>query len=75
MNKERINGAVDQTVGGAKRKFGEITGNTGQKAEGALQEFKGKTESAIGKLKDAVHDAKNNMDSPAQPPLADAYKR
>ena len=75
MNKDRINGAVDETVGRAKRKLGEVTGNPGQQVEGALQELKGKAETAAGKLEDAVHNAQNRKDGPTQPPVADAYKR
>jgi uncharacterized protein YjbJ (UPF0337 family) len=55
MNKQRIDGAIDQTVGSAKSKFGNLTGNTGTQVEGAVQQVKGKVESAVGKLKDQLN--------------------
>jgi len=52
MNKQRIQGAIDQAVGGAKSEIGKMTGNLGTQVEGAAQQVKGKAESAVGKLKD-----------------------
>ena len=45
-------------VGTAKQKAGSLTGNTKLQVEGAVQQVKGKLETAWGKTKDAVHDAK-----------------
>ncbi len=54
MNEQRINGAVDEVVGSAKRHIGNLTGDTRTEVEGAAQQVKGKVETAVGKLKDAV---------------------
>jgi uncharacterized protein YjbJ (UPF0337 family) len=53
MDKQRVKGAVDEVVGSAKRHVGGWTGNTQTQAEGAAQQFKGKVETAVGKVKDA----------------------
>ena len=58
MDKQRVKGAVDQTVGSAKRAVGGLTGNRSTQAEGMVQQGKGKVETAVGKLKDKVRDAK-----------------
>ena len=52
MNKQKIQGAVDQAVGSGKSHIGNLTGNTGTQVEGALQQIKGKIESAVGEFKD-----------------------
>jgi len=58
MNKDRAKGTIDEMVGSAKQRAGGITGNTRLRVEGAVQQVKGKLETAWGKTKDAVHDAK-----------------
>lgn len=60
MNKDRVNGTIDEVVGSTKRKAGELTGNTKLQVEGMAQQVKGKVENALGKTKDAVHDALQN---------------
>lgn len=57
MNKDRVKGTIDEAAGLAKRKAGELMGNTQLEVEGVVQEVKGKVENAWGKAKDAVHDA------------------
>ena len=57
MNSDRIKGTIDEAAGTAKRKVGDLTGNTQLEIEGALQQVKGKVENAWGKAKDAVEDA------------------
>jgi uncharacterized protein YjbJ (UPF0337 family) len=52
MNKQRVQGAVDQVVGSAKRHVGNLTGDTRTEVEGAAQQIKGKVETAVGKVKD-----------------------
>jgi len=52
MNKQKIDGAIDQAVGSAKSAIGRLTGNLGTQAGGAAQQIKGKVESAVGELKD-----------------------
>lgn len=60
MNKNRVNGTVDELVGSAKRKAGSITHNTHLHVEGIAQQGKGKVESALGKVQEAIKDAAGN---------------
>jgi uncharacterized protein YjbJ (UPF0337 family) len=64
MNEQRVKGAVDEVVGSAKRHVGNLTGNPKTQVEGAAQQVKGKVETAVGKLKDATHDAQVNQQPP-----------
>jgi uncharacterized protein YjbJ (UPF0337 family) len=57
MNKDQVKGIIDEVAGSAKRKAGELTGNTQLQVEGMVQQVKGKVENAWGKAKDAVDDA------------------
>jgi uncharacterized protein YjbJ (UPF0337 family) len=57
MNKDQAKGTLDEMVGAAKQKAGKLTGNTELRVEGAVQQVKGKLETAWGKTKEAVHDA------------------
>jgi uncharacterized protein YjbJ (UPF0337 family) len=54
--KDRAKGAVDETVGKAKRALGDATDNPKLKAEGDIQEAKGDAETALGKVKGALKD-------------------
>ena len=57
MNQDQIRGKIDEAVGSAKRKVGELTDNPKLKVEGMVQQVKGKVESAWGKAKESVIDA------------------
>jgi uncharacterized protein YjbJ (UPF0337 family) len=57
MNKNRLNGTLDQVMGSAKRKAGKWTGNTRLQLEGLAQQVKGKLENALGKIEDRADDA------------------
>jgi len=57
MNKNRMNGTIDQVVGTAKRKAGSLTSNTKLEVAGIVQQAKGKVESAFGSAQDAVGEA------------------
>jgi uncharacterized protein YjbJ (UPF0337 family) len=57
MDKDRIKGKIDEVAGSAKRKVGDLTGNTELQVEGIVQQAKGKVENAWGKAKDIVRDA------------------
>ena len=62
MDKDRVKGAVDDTVGRAKRQVGEWTDNPNlQGVEGAAQQVKGKAEKVVGNVKDAAREAGNEM--------------
>jgi uncharacterized protein YjbJ (UPF0337 family) len=62
LNKNRVNGTIDEVVGSAKRKAGELTGNTKLQVKGIAQQVKGKVENAWGKATDAVQEASQNTD-------------
>jgi uncharacterized protein YjbJ (UPF0337 family) len=57
MNKDRVKGTIDEVVGGAKRKAGELTGDAQLQVEGMVQQVKGKVENVVGKTRDAIHEA------------------
>lgn len=57
MNKDRAKGTIDEMVGSAKRKAGDLTGNTRLEMEGMAQQAKGKVENAWGKIEEVVNDA------------------
>ena len=69
MNNNRVKGTLDEVVGIAKQKTGELTGNAQLQIEGIAQQVKGKVESAWGQAKDAVRAA--NEEAAAQPPPHD----
>lgn len=62
MNKNRVNGTIDEVVGSTRRKAGELTGNTRLQAKGMAQQVKGKVENAWGKATDAVQKATENTE-------------
>jgi uncharacterized protein YjbJ (UPF0337 family) len=62
MDKETVKGAVNDAAGRAKRQVGEWTGDTDAQVEGTLQQAKGKAQKAVGNIKDAARDAKDEMD-------------
>jgi len=64
MNKERVNGAVDEVVGTVKRMVGESTGDLKEDVEGTVQQMKGEAETAEGKLEDAAKDAHERAVAP-----------
>ena len=51
MNKDRVQGTIDQVVGSAKRKVGDLTGNTQLQVKGVAQQVKGNLENALGKAR------------------------
>lgn len=60
MDKDRVQGTVDDAAGRAKRQVGEWTGDANAQAEGAAQQIKGKAEKFVGNVKDAARDANEN---------------
>jgi uncharacterized protein YjbJ (UPF0337 family) len=57
MDKDRVEGKMDDVKGRVKRQVGEWTGDEDTQAEGAADQAKGKVQNAWGKLKDAGRDA------------------
>ncbi|MGA2808896.1 MAG: CsbD family protein [Terracidiphilus sp.] len=62
MNKDRVIGTMDQVVGRAKRKAGELTGDTRLQVAGMVQQVNGQVENAWGLAKDLVRDSKEGAD-------------
>lgn len=61
MDKDRIEGKMDDIKGRVKRQVGEWTGDENAQAEGAADQAKGKTQNAFGKAKDAIRDAADDL--------------
>jgi|HubBroStandDraft_1064217.scaffolds.fasta_scaffold630618_2 uncharacterized protein YjbJ (UPF0337 family) len=61
MDKDRVVGTINDVVGGAKRKIGNLTGDTQTEVEGAVQQVKGKVQNTWGKVKDAARDAQDSI--------------
>ncbi|MGC1463006.1 MAG: CsbD family protein [Terracidiphilus sp.] len=57
MNKGQLKGIIDEVAGNAKRRAGELTGNTQLQVEGMVQQVKGKAEHVWGNAKVVVDDA------------------
>jgi len=57
MDKDKVKGTIDDTVGRAKRQIGEWTNDPKLQVEGTAQQIKGKVEKISGNVKDAVRDA------------------
>lgn len=57
MDKDRIEGKLEDVKGRVKRQVGEWTGDEKTQAEGAADQVKGKIQNAWGKVKDAGRDA------------------
>ncbi len=62
MNKNQMNGTVDELVGCAKRKAGSITHNAQFQVEGVAQQRKGQIERALGNAQDAIKNAAGNAE-------------
>jgi uncharacterized protein YjbJ (UPF0337 family) len=69
MDKDRVVGTINDVVGGAKRKVGNLTGDTRTQVEGAVQQAKGKVQNAWGKVKDAARDAQDSVKASHQSSL------
>jgi uncharacterized protein YjbJ (UPF0337 family) len=61
MDKDRVEGKMDDVKGRIKRQVGEWTGDENAQAEGAADQAKGKAQNAWGKIKDAGRDAVDNV--------------
>ena len=60
MDKDRVKGAMNDAAGRVKRQVGEWTGDTKAQVEGTAQQIKGKTQKAVGEVKDAARDAQSD---------------
>ena len=57
VDKNRVEGAIDQAKGAIKEGAGKLFGDQKLEAEGKADKVAGKAESAVGGAKDAVRDA------------------
>lgn len=58
-DQDRIEGTAKNMGGEIKEGVGKITGDEKLKAEGRMDQVEGKTQNAVGGMKDAVRDAKH----------------
>jgi uncharacterized protein YjbJ (UPF0337 family) len=56
MDKDRIQGGIDQAKGKVKEGVGKLTGDQKTEAEGKVDQAKGKVENAIGGAKDKLRE-------------------
>jgi uncharacterized protein YjbJ (UPF0337 family) len=56
MDKDRVEGKLEDIKGRVKRQVGEWTGDEQTQSEGAAEQAKGKIQNAWGKVKDAGRD-------------------
>jgi uncharacterized protein YjbJ (UPF0337 family) len=54
MNKDRIQGSVEQAKGKVKEVAGKATGDAKLESEGKAQKIAGKIQNAVGGFKDAL---------------------
>jgi uncharacterized protein YjbJ (UPF0337 family) len=57
MDKDRIKGKLNDVKGRVERQVGEWTGDEDAQAKGTADQIKGKTQNAVGKMKDAGREA------------------
>jgi uncharacterized protein YjbJ (UPF0337 family) len=57
IDKDRIEGSVEEAKGKAKEVAGKATGDQKLEAEGKTQKIAGKAQNAFGSAKDAVKEA------------------
>ena len=60
MNKDRIQGSAEQAKGKIKETVGKATGDAKLQSEGKTDQIAGKTQNAIGGIKDVVKEALDN---------------
>ena len=60
MNKDRVEGSIEQAKGKVKEVAGKAVGDSKLEAEGKGQQVAGKVQNAVGGFKDAVKDAVNH---------------
>jgi uncharacterized protein YjbJ (UPF0337 family) len=75
MNRDQVKGAANDAAGRAKRQVGEWTGDTNAKVAGAVQQIKGKTQKALGNLKEAAKDAKAEAEREQERQREDEWQR
>jgi uncharacterized protein YjbJ (UPF0337 family) len=75
MNSDKVKGSVDDAAGRVKRQVGEWTGDSQSQVEGAAQQLKGKTEKAVGNLRDALHNTGTDHEVEKETDMDDSSNR
>ena len=57
MNKDQVNGRMEQAKGAVKEAAGKVVGNDKLEAEGKVDKAAGKTQATYGDVKEDVKDA------------------
>jgi uncharacterized protein YjbJ (UPF0337 family) len=63
---DKVKGASNEAIGGAKRGVGHAIGSDRLEAEGVAQQIKGKVQKAVGDAKNAAKEAAEQIDDAAQ---------
>lgn len=66
MDKDRIEGKVDDIKGRVKRQAGEWTGDSELQAEGTMDQAKGKVQNTWGQMKDKAREALDEQNDQAE---------
>jgi uncharacterized protein YjbJ (UPF0337 family) len=61
MDKDRIEGAARQAKGKVKETWGKVTGDAKTEAEGKAEQAAGRTQNAVGGIKDAAREARDKV--------------
>jgi uncharacterized protein YjbJ (UPF0337 family) len=60
MNKDQIKGTIKDAAGKVQEKTGQVIGSPEQELKGIQKQVSGKTQKAVGDLKEVVKDAGKN---------------
>jgi uncharacterized protein YjbJ (UPF0337 family) len=60
MNKDRVEGSLEQAKGKVKEVTGKVTGDSKLETEGKADQVKGKVQNTIGGVKDTIKEAIDN---------------
>jgi uncharacterized protein YjbJ (UPF0337 family) len=67
VNTDKVEGTIEEVLGRAKQKTGEMTGDTRLQFEGVAQHVKGEVVNAWGEAKDAAREANEEGAGPMEP--------
>lgn len=56
MNKDQLKGSLKDAAGRAQRRVGQATGNRTQQVSGIAKQAEGKTQKALGDVKETLKD-------------------
>jgi uncharacterized protein YjbJ (UPF0337 family) len=62
MNSDKFNRTIDDAAGRVRRQLGEWTGDFEAQVGGAVHPVRGMAEKVVGRLRDAVHNAKDEFE-------------